>query len=424
MYKGISLTGPYNQYGPQFGVQPYVASSGTQFISLWIVWPSVDPAGTAPTSIGNAWARWNAAPGSALGVPPTNLNTALRTLDQQVILANQNSKSVIVTCYHTFPSYTNQRLATDPSQAQLGFRELSQRYPHDQDADSPWAWWVGYLCARYAIAPANPYGPHLTAYSGENASGYTISLGNPSGAFAQFIQMMNEPNYQWYPQQSAGAGWGPDIACVITTMAQSADAIAAFVKAAQPFAPNLLMPGLADVGTSVNSPIMQTNYNDVAGQAAGVLNNWSPASGYVGWAHHFYSDVKEGPLNNGQYRFEKLIGTLQANSWGGSKKGAVYLTEGGYHFDVSSGPPYTVTNQANQTKVQAAGLKYVYARARTNTSALKPGVLLQYFINDSNQSKFQSSLRGPIVNGQPNPSPYPVYQAWGNPSSSGDFPPG
>jgi len=282
-----------------------------------------------------------------------------------------------------------------------------------------------YLCARYAAGSAiNPKGPHLAVWPGENPAGYNIVFGNPVGAYAHFIQPMNEPNFHWWPQRSLSApGSANDIGCIVAQMAQSADTAAAWVNGSRPFSPFLLIPGTADnpAGGAAGTPPAEFTRAVVH-----ALGNWNPEMNYTGWAHHHYNDVKKGRLSDGSYRLDRVVDELAGGGWGDDGQGGIWLTEGGYHFPIVGGPGnWSVPNPEGESLVQQVRMKIHYRDMRLMGGRYPIELWAQYLIHDGEQ-EFQSSLRGEIEPRpgmtppyRPNPNPYRVWADWldGSPGS-------
>ena len=82
-------------------------------------------------------------------------------LDAQIARANRDGLEVALMLYQSFPAWTHPSApldpARDPASGGRGYPELGQsglaneaRLPDDLTSEGPWAWLVGYLCARYA----------------------------------------------------------------------------------------------------------------------------------------------------------------------------------------------------------------------------------------------------------------------------------
>lgn len=142
------------------------------------------------------------------------------------------------------------------------------------------------------------------------------------------------------------------------------------------------------------------------------LRGWRPAVP-VGWAHHNYADVKHGVQADGRWRVERLLQLQAANGW----PPGVWLTEGGYQFDVRHAGPEPWRYVLDPALPGAPAEQAVKLAANWSAMARLPVRLwTQYQVNDADV-RFQSALRGPIAGGPsggplPHDPPYPAYALW------------
>lgn len=397
MRKGVSLIGDVNAYDDSLGVRGYLRDGPhpTTFVSLWAVWPRLQP--TAPNPLTREQAH------AELADPAGPAAPQLAALDAQIAAAEADGCEVALTLYQSFPAWARPSVVLDPRRDPAiggrGYPLLGQegrahdaRIPDDVSADGPWAWLVAFLCARYARGGA----------------------GNPAGAQIDWLQPVNEPNLTWWPQRSPLLPGGT-VAGAVAEMARSAEQVAA----ATPGAPGLLLPGTSDVVTDDSS--RGTPWDAFSAELLTRLRGWEPGVP-VGWAHHNYADVKHGPEDDGRWRVERLLELQAAAGWA---EPSVWLTEGGYHFAVerdgwiapdverwvvASGDvadpahPDVYAEQAAAIERNFAAMARLPVRAWT-----------QYQVHDRHV-RFQSSLRGPVTETPAgrlaNDPPYPAYELW------------
>jgi hypothetical protein len=379
MRKGISLIGDVNVYDDALGVRPYLLGGPhpTTFISLWLGWPVVQPLAPRPFTRAQALAD--------LASPTGPGAQALAVLDAQIAQAKADAREVALTLYQAFPDWTR-AYASPPAPPRLA------AVPDNRSPDGPWAWYIAYLCARYAHGGA----------------------GNPSGAWIDWLQPMNEPNLTWWPQRSPSFPGGT-IAGAVAELARTAAAVVAEI----PGSPGLLLPATSDV-VSAASP-NGTPWDVFSAELLAHLRGWEPGV-RVGWAQHNYADVKHGPLPDGRWRVERLLELQRAHDW---PEPSVWLTEGGYQFGVRRDgwiAPDVERWVVDSATIADPAHADVYAEQTAAIEAnwramarLPVRLWTQYQVNDRDV-RFQSSLRGPIretpAGRIPYDPPYPAYDLW------------
>jgi hypothetical protein len=412
MRKGVSLIGDVNAYDDALGVRPYLlgGSHPTSFVALWLAWPAMQPQAPAPFTRAQAFAD--------LGNPTGPAAIAFAALDAQIARANADGHEVALTLYQAFPAWSRPSVALDPlrdpASGGAGYPELGQdglphdaRVPDDLSAGGPWAWFVAYLCARYADTGGEPT-------PGAGVAG--ASHGNPQGARIDWLQPMNEPNLAWWPQRSVALPDGT-IASAVEQLARSAEAVASDYAATG--GPGLLLPATADVVSAASA--RGTPWDAFSDELLARLRGWRPRLP-VGWAHHNYADVKHGPQDDARWRVERLLELQRAHEW---PEPSVWLTEGGYQFGVRRegwiapdverwivDPTSTVEPaQPDAFAEQAAAIE----RNWSAMARLPVRLWTQYQVNDRDV-RFQSSLRGPVsdlpAGRVPRDPPYPAYAVW------------
>ncbi|HKG38269.1 MAG TPA: hypothetical protein VKB25_04705 [Conexibacter sp.] len=412
MRKGVSLIGDVNPYDDTLGVRPYLLGGPhpTTFVALWLTWSDLQPLAPDPFTRVRAFAD--------LGNPAGPAAAAFAALDAQIAQANADGREVALTPYQAFPGWTHPSVVLDPARDPAtggdGYPELGQdglphdaRIPDDLTLDGPWAWFVAYLCARYADTGGEPT-------PGAGTAGAT--LGNPQSARIDWLQPMNEPNLAWWPQRGAALPDGT-IAAAVEQLSRSAEGVAAEYASAG--GPGLLLPATADVVSAASS--RGTPWDAFSDELLARLRGWRPRVP-VGWAQHNYADVKHGPEADGRWRVERLLELQRTHDW---REPSVWLTEGGYQFGVRRNgwiapnverwivDPRRTNDPANPDAFaeQVAALEANW----TAMARLPVRLWTQYQVNDRDV-RFQSGLRGPV---QDTPAgrvlhdpPYPAYGLW------------
>jgi hypothetical protein len=187
--KGISYSGPQslradahpNDYRA-WGNAEYATASRTGWVKLWVSWADLQQDYPA-SSLGASWQQLNSAPGGA---------NYLRRLDGQVRAANDAGVKVLLTIYQAFPTWATGATGADP----LSTKPAIQKLPLDLSPDGPWGWFIGHLSARYD-GSFNTAGPHAPR-PGETGAAWK---GNPDAARIDGLEIVNEPNLLYWPQE-------------------------------------------------------------------------------------------------------------------------------------------------------------------------------------------------------------------------------
>ncbi|MBA2579295.1 MAG: hypothetical protein H0V03_00350 [Thermoleophilaceae bacterium] len=379
--KCISLSGPApvrsgrhpNDYC-YWGTPDYFRQSGTTWVKLWVSWADLQPE-YRPRSRAESWFDLNMAP---LG------KAWLWRLDRQVRAANDDGLGVILSLYHAFPRWANGADGDDPDSA----RSASQRLPRDLSADGPWGWWVSYLCARYS-GKTNPLGPH-EPFPGEDASGYDARSGNPAGARVDALEVCNEPNVLFWPQER--------IAASVATMIRSG------VRLSGSAGPRILGPSTLDSPDPGEAPAprVRTDWRSFTTQVLDELRR-EPAPGPFGWTHHNYRDVKRA-VAAPQSRVRQVVDLVRAGSWPDRGRPLLWLTEAGLNV-------FPDQQDQRVRRLQAERIR----RNFLEMSRL-PDVYLwtQHGLSDIADNPFKSGLRDDFRAGaHPRPGPArPALRAW------------
>jgi len=436
MLKGLSLPDSswgWNSYSDRLFDQPSglatqvrsYATSGPQapgVVGFWVVWrrATEDFPAQRPQSVWDAFDAF-----SSLSIPSRAAYWSF--LDTQIKRANDDGKLVMLTVAQSFPDWVAESRKgaylskiTDPnplSNANPADRAHSW-YPDDAGTNGPWAWFINYLCARYCRVPTTPAsgafaGPHFPE-SGESSS---VARGNPQGAYIDYLQPLNEPNWTWMPQANAPDSRGGDanpgdhtvLTCNVALMLQSAEAVARAYAAYG--GPKILGPGTADEADGSNWHL-GTQWGYFTSDVVSRLQNWAPQVP-VGWSHHNYRDVKLGRYPGASwYRAEQVLTILANNNWLGGRQ--VWLTEGGRAYDVdqyqfSPQQPLWRPSDSSLASQQTAQTNAIRANfyAMRDLGPNQVRLWTQYLVNDVTTSSFQSGVRGLIK--------YPTWTDYGNP---------
>lgn len=416
MLKGVSLIGIANPYDDGYGVRPYLLGGPhpTDVVTFWVNWSELQPAAPRPFTLAQSFRD--------LGDPAGPGSVTLTKLDEQIARANADGRLVSLCVYQSVPAWA--RTAESPLTSGTGAGAAGleppeddlpedARVPDDRTEDGPWAWFVAWLCARYADTGglATP-GPGLDG----------AAVGNPSAARVAWLQPINEPNLVWWPQASP---LYPDetLASAVAELMRTAAAVAARYRngAALPQGPELLMPNTSDVPDEGDA--RGTPWRVFTAELLERLRGWQPETP-VGWSHHNYVDVKRGPQTEGpgagRWRAEETIDLLRAGGW---PDPSLWLTEGGYQFATvrASADPnhWVVAPEKTADPAQPDAYAEQAATIAANWAAmaqLPVRMWTQYLVNDFDV-RWQSGLRGPLRTAadgtavQHDP-PYPAYGLW------------
>ncbi len=356
--KCLSLAGHHYMLVPDgdvndyrlWGNREYIRSSGTSWVKLWVPW-GVLQEGFRPRSRAESWAQ--------LGVAPAG-EAALHRLDRQVRAANDDGVGVMLTLT-THPTWSGDAHLAD---RERGRKPLDAKLGADVGPDSPWAWFVGYVLARYRKgAPPNPYGPREPLLSGVGVGGFDGAAGNPYGAYADAVEICNEPNQIVWPL----SGLPERVATMITTAVALSDAVGG--------AP-IIAPGTSD--TDAAGKPDRLNWREFTIEVLAALGGRRFGERF-GWSHHNYNDTREG-LPAARTRAAEALRLVRASGVG---DGRLWLTESGLDLYPRQGDPAAQDEQARLIERNFSEM------------ATLPGVHMwtQHVINDVPQNNFKSGLR-------------------------------
>jgi hypothetical protein len=299
----------------------YYTETGTRWIRMWADWPSLQPD-----------------PAYAIDSPSNPAAWKLQSLDEQIRLANERGIRVILMPYR-FPTWAN---GTAALAAQKNTdAEISFQY-WDRMTKAAWERYLRngrnpavYAPARRALEyrlTGDPYGPtsawakffeflYRRYHYGQRAT----------GRFVDGFELVNEPNLQLWPQQSAPASGAADpfvstptsIEATITRLMKTAQSISARYG----HSTMLYAPSISDSDTA--SSRLYTRYDQFVPK---LLSAFAPAAytphSKQAWSHHNYTDVEKRQTAT---RTQIIRGQL-AGRWRGYTNGqapTVFVTEGG-----------------------------------------------------------------------------------------------
>ena len=375
--KGISMNGPQplradghpNDYR-HWGNPGFFTESGTDWVKLWVSWADLQQE-YAATSLADSWRHLNSAPGG---------QGYLRRLDAQIRAANDDGRKVMVTIYQAFPTWANGATGPDP----LSTRPAGQKLPTDLSPDGPWGWFVGHLSARYD-GSYNATGPHQPA---ENEGGGAWR-GNPSNARIDALEVVNEPNLLYWPNENLPAN--------VATMIRSGEELSyrwgrqAIIGPATSDHPD---PGAERTGVT-------SDWRSFTAAVVRELAGFAPRVP-VWWSHHNYKDVKYGALD-GSMRVQQVIDMLGAGGWKGGADRQVWITEAGLNMGSKWADAATRETQARSIETNFEAMKAVPEVA----------VWMQHSIHDIAGNSFRSSLRDDFDHSVPGPgAARPAHATW------------
>jgi Cellulase (glycosyl hydrolase family 5) len=247
-----------------------VVATGTKWIRTWIDWAFCEKNGRGQYDGGY-----------------------LALMDEQVSKARDLGINVILTTWK-FPLWANGTQGVDPSTfpaEDRGGKALEFRVPENElGVDGAYGRWIRLLISRY-----KPYGNVV-------------------------LELMNEPNYQWWPQQDSSGAMS--VQCNAAKMMNTAAAINAAYNML------LMAPATSDSRDASNYKLVTPGATFIANlkSALDYINYRGDA--HFRWSHHNYADVKNDDYAGYSYLFNALNGW-----WNGWKTPqghpGIWLSEGG-----------------------------------------------------------------------------------------------
>jgi hypothetical protein len=279
---------------------------------------------------------------------------------------NRDGLSAIVTLFQAFPAWSSGASGPDPV---TGTKPAEQRIPIDLSPDGPWGWFVAHLCARYRKGTApNRKGPP----------------GNPDGAWIDALEVCNEPNLLWWPQEGVGQA--------AAEMIRSATHVSKVWGG-----PDILGPGTSDFpdrNQENERGLVATDWLNFTKDVLESLRGFQPEAP-VHWSHHNFNDVKRARVPS---RAQQVIALLRRDGWV-DRVDPLWLTEGGFNLH-----PHPA-DQARQVR-QAKLIERNFLRMRRLDELF---MWTQHTITDKAGNEFKSGLRDDFVEGQ---GPGPARPAW------------
>jgi hypothetical protein len=237
----------------------FFSDTRTRWARFWADWPTLEPAAG-------------------------QLDTArLAALDAQIARAKRDGLKVILTLYR-FPTWANGTAALTPEQLAATMPDRKTATDPETKAKS--------LLMRYPddVSEASVFGRFLTTlvsrYSRNNARRPVLD------AVVDFIELGNEPNYTWWPQQAPSADPANPYA---TSTIIIADVVARMFVTAQRITaryggePMLCGPGTSD---TTDGGRLRTAYHSFTERLIPALAalQFVPGAKFA-WSHHNYTDV-------------------------------------------------------------------------------------------------------------------------------------
>jgi hypothetical protein len=366
--------------------------TGTKWARLWLDWPTMAPKRDQIDA------------------------TRFAALDDQIAKARSDGLRIILTIQR-FPGWANgtdaltpqQLAATMPdrrsaSQSDSQAKSLLWRFTDDISPDSDWGRFVRLLIRRYS----------------RNSSSRPRS-----GAWIDGLELCEEPNHTWWPQQSpttTADPYGPGtpvIPDVVARMFQTAQSIVAGFGGE----PLLMGPGGGD---DPGDSRIRTSYPTLTTGLLDALDRlgFVPGVRFV-WTVHNYGDVTydEGPgstypgvASNPAYLVNRtadtrrlLVGRWAGWPWGAAANPGLFVTEGGVTLQ-SIAKRWGITDPAQARAKQAELVKRNWDRMATDSGdGAGVGMVASYlFYSDP---VFDSGLRDQFEQGGAKRAAYTTWAA-------------
>jgi hypothetical protein len=359
--KCISLGGPGSlreDHHPDdyrlWGNREFIRASGTTWVKLWVSWADLQQElGTAPDSRDRSWAHLDTAPHGEFW---------LRRLDRQARAANADGVGVIVTLFHAFPTWSSGVTGPDPVS---GHKPPEQHLPSDLGPDSPWGWFIGYLCRRYAKSAPR----------------------NPDRAWVDALEICNEPNLLYWPQEA--------VVPAVAQMIRTAEELSARLGG-----PAILAPATSDYpdqDQESEDGLLAQGWHGFTERLLAELGELRPRVP-LDWTQHNFNDVQRPER---QSRAERVLDLLALKGWPNQVR-PLWLTEGGYNLYPNEGEPRARARQA----------RLIEASFRSTRSDPRIHMWTQHTITDKVGNDFKSGLRDDFVPGRGPGAERPAWQVW------------
>jgi hypothetical protein len=296
----------------------YFTETKTSWVRLWADWPTLQPDPAHPPD------------------DPAGAGAAvLSALDDQIRAANQDGVKVLLQLYR-FPLWVNGMEALGAQRNSDA--EISYAYP-DRIAPGDWA---RYVAAGRDPARVNPSRRALefaipaegvgrgSAWAGFFEFAYErwhLGVG-ATRPYVHGIELVNEPNFQLWPQRAPAAGADPFALAELTAQGTVAQMMqtAATVAARHGDDTLIFAPSFADSELGGRTV---TQYDEFAPRLLDALAAIGHRPGPTSvWAHHNYTDLERRSTDT---KAQRLRGLMQ-DRWTGYSEGAaptIFMTEGG-----------------------------------------------------------------------------------------------
>jgi hypothetical protein len=296
----------------------FFTETNTTWVRLWADWPSLqaDPA-LAPDDPDG--------PGAAV----------LAALDDQIRAANEDGVKVILLLYR-FPLWANGLEALGAQRNTDA--EISYAYP-DRIAPSDWA---RYIAAGRDPARVNPSRRALefaippdgvapgSAWAGFFEFAYARWHRGVAGSrpYVHGIELVNEPNFQLWPQRAAATGDDPFALADLTAQTTVAQMMQTASTIASRHGDDTLIfaPSFADSELGGRTVTPYDEFTPRLLDALAAIDHQPGAT--EAWAHHNYTDLERRSTDTKAQRLRALL----QGRWTGYSAGAaptVFMTEGG-----------------------------------------------------------------------------------------------
>jgi hypothetical protein len=372
----------------------FFAETGTRWVRMWADWPTLMP--------------------DASGFAPLIIDS----LDEQIALARRDGLRIVLTLYR-FPTWANgvdqmsQQQIDDAAPdrmaagaAPTSAKSLFFKYPDDVSPASDWGDFVDRIASRYSAG--NPARPSVDA---------TIDV----------LEICNEPNLQWWPQQGPSADPTNAFAAgdlVVQDVLVRMFATAKTIVARYGNEPLLGGPASAD---SVGDTRLRTGYDTLASRLLAALSaaGFTAGARFV-WTHHNYTDVtfdqgagSTAPPSTG-VRTTNFAADMRrrliAGGWAGWPAAnpadpGIMLTEGGVTIQsIRNAQRWNIPDSQPdaQRAKQAELIRRAWDRMATSADGTGIAVASNYlWYTDPN---FDSGLCETLANGG---ATRPAYATWG-----------
>jgi hypothetical protein len=337
-----------------WGNREFVRRSGTSWVKFWVSWAELQQElGSAPENRARSWAHLDSAPGGG---------SWLRRLDRQVRAANDDGVRVIVTLYHAFPTWSSGATGPDPVSPR---RPPEQKLPSDLGPDSPWGWFISYLCARYRKrAPRNPDEASIDA-----------------------LEICNEPNLLYWPQES--------VVRAVAQMIRSAERLSAAHGG-----PAILAPATSDYPDQDQEHdlgVLAQGWSGFSERLLDELGGLRPNVPVI-WTQHNFNDIKR---RQDPSRAERLLDLLASKGWP-TQVQPLWLTEGGYNLHPNE----------DDRRAQLRQARLIETNFQRMRSARRVYLWTQHTITDKYGNDFKSGLRDDFVPGKGPGATRPAWRTW------------